>query len=617
MKNARGPGSGVRGRPGTATPLALYIDGPITMRCARLKSSPTRLRTPDSGLRTRAIALLLLAVGMSPAADVVCDGVLGNSGEQGPALVRFGEQNARGIGVVVDRFGSLWDRAGKGVLNRYAADGRLLGSYRIRTNENGNDQIALVGDTLVLLLGGRLHTLAVTAPAGSEATALKVEAKTLSFAAYKGRVALSQGDKIGWFDPATNAIEALVEMKDVDALEVGADGTVYARSKNNLHRVTGGGTTSATSGWPKAAPGERPQFLDGWWYGHAWHGTIRRADQNLDPNPGVVLGGASGSFIGHLDQNTELSNCRGMAKLWDGAFALSGIGGILQVASWDGATKQFTIVRRVGAVPSCRGLGLDRDGRVFHHTGVWQWHDGPDVPMKFQINPPEGLGQVVMLDDERMVVATNLWGKPAFIRGDLTIEAKTDRIEKDCALPKDTVGAALYKGDGGWTLLTVTPDGKANAFALDPEGRYRADRAAVSLSTAQPVKEWTSLAMMGDTLLAGADGQVINFARDGEGWKEAKRWNSWGDSAEQKFGVRIHISGDGTTLVVADRERHRVLGFAPEGGVPLWSFGAVDKAGTDLATMEHPETVAIRNARVVVYDAGNQRLLKLRLTNAR
>ncbi len=573
----------------------------------------TKPRTSHLAPRTSLSALLLFLAGIASSAEVVCDGVLGNSGEQGAALVRFGEQNARGIGVVVDRFGSLWDRAGKGVLNRYAADGRLLGAYRIPTGENGNDQIAIVGDTLVLLLGGRLHTLAATAPAGSEATATKVEAKALSFASYKNRVALLQGDKVVWFDPATSATEPIAEMKDIDAVEVGNDGVVYARSRNLLHRL-GSAPAGANSGWPKGSPGERPQNIDGWWYGHAWHGTIKRNDANLDPNPGVVLGGASGSFIGHLDQNSELSNARGMAKLWDGVFALSGIGGILQLASWDGATKQFTVVRRIGAVPTCRGLGLDRDGRVFHHTGVWQWHDGPDVPMKIQINAPDGLGQVVMLDDERMVAAAYVWGKPAFLRGDLTIEAKTDRIEKDCALPKDTAGAALYKGDGGWTLLTIQADGKANAFALDPEGRYRADRAAVTLSTAQPVKEWTSLAMAGDALLAGADGQVISFARDGDGWKETKRWNSWGGSAEQKFGARVHLSGDGKTLVVADRERHRVLGFAPEGGAPQWSFGAVDKAGTDLATMDHPETVAIRNGRVVVYDSGNQRLLKLRLT---
>jgi hypothetical protein len=555
---------------------------------------------------------------LASAADIVCDGVLGNSGEQGSSLVRFSDASARGIGVALDRFGSLWDRAGKGVLNRYAADGRLLDTYRISNGENGNDQISIVGDILVLLLGGRLHTLAITAPSGTEATALKIEAKCLSFAAYKNRVAVAQGDKLAWFDPATSAIETIADLKDCDAVEVGPDGTVYAKSRNQMHRFAGGATATAggntsTSGWPKDGPGERPQFIDGWWYGHAWHGTIRRADANFDPNPGVVLGGASGSFIGHLDQNSELSNSRGMAKLWDGVFALSGIGGVLQLGSWDGATKQFTIVRRIGAVPSCRGLGLDREGNIYHYSGIWRWQDGPDAPLRFQVTPQEGLGQVVMLDDHRMIAVATLWNKPSFIRGELTDEVKVDRIEKDCALPPGTVGAVVYKGGGGYTLLTVLPDGKSNAFALDPEGRYREDRAAVTLATAQPVKAWTSLAMSGDALLAAGDGQVISFARDGEGWKETKRWNSWGDAADQRFGARIHLSTDAGTLVVADRERQRVLGFALAGGAPQWSFGVIDKAGTDLTMVDHPETVAVRNGRVVVFDAGNQRLLKLRL----
>jgi hypothetical protein len=552
---------------------------------------------------------------MASSADVICDGVLGNSGEQGASLVRFGSEGARGIGTAVDRFGSLWDRAGKGVLNRYAADGRLLGSYRISRDENGSDQLALVGDTLVLLLGNRLYTLPVTAPSGAEAAALKVEAKAISFAPFKNRLAIAQGDSVAWCDPASGAVEKIADLKDIESVEVGGDGAVYAKSRNQMHRV--GVAAAANDGWPKAAPGERSQLLDGWWYGHAWHGTIRRADANLDPNPGVILGGASGHFIGHLDQNSELSNCRGMAKVWDGVFALSGIGGILQLASWDGATKQFSVVRRIGAVPACRGLGLDREGNVYHHTGVWQWHDGPDAPLRFQINTPDGLGQMVMLDDNRVVGVANLWGKPAFLRGELTGELKIDRIEKDCALAKETVGTAVYQGEGGWTLLTVVADGKATAFALDGEGRYRNDRGAVTLTTAQPVKEWTSLAMTGDTLLAGGDGHVIAFARDGEHWKEAKRWNSWGGSPEQKFGARIHLGTDGKTLVVADRERQRVLGFATTGGAPLWVFGSLDQAATDLTGVDHPETVTIRNGRVVVYDAGNQRVLKLRLTTGR
>ena len=67
-------------------------------------------------------------------AEVIpCDGILGNSGEQGASLVRFEGAVASGMGIVCDRYGSLWDRGGA-ALNRYAVDGRLLASYQLPGN---------------------------------------------------------------------------------------------------------------------------------------------------------------------------------------------------------------------------------------------------------------------------------------------------------------------------------------------------------------------------------------------------------------------------------------------------------------------------------------------------
>src|SRR4051812_41595275 len=101
--------------------------------------------TLDLTAIARRAALLLLAALAAQAESLTCVGVLGNSGEQGKALVRFGDKPARGIGVMCDRFGALWDRGGAGVLNRYAADGRLLGQYRIPDGTNNSDQLALAG----------------------------------------------------------------------------------------------------------------------------------------------------------------------------------------------------------------------------------------------------------------------------------------------------------------------------------------------------------------------------------------------------------------------------------------------------------------------------------------
>ena len=128
---------------------------------------------------TASWSALLAVAGMCScqAETLIADGVLGNSGEQGPSLVRFGSEPARGLGVVVDQAGSLWDRAGQGVLNRYAADGRLTGHYRIAQSTDGHDQLTVVGDLLVLQLGNHLFTLPLSAASGSEATALGTEVR--------------------------------------------------------------------------------------------------------------------------------------------------------------------------------------------------------------------------------------------------------------------------------------------------------------------------------------------------------------------------------------------------------------------------------------------------------
>ena len=57
----------------------------------------------------------ILACAPLAAVELVAEGVLGNSGGQGATLVRAGVEPARGLGPAVDRWGCLWDRAGKGV----------------------------------------------------------------------------------------------------------------------------------------------------------------------------------------------------------------------------------------------------------------------------------------------------------------------------------------------------------------------------------------------------------------------------------------------------------------------------------------------------------------------
>jgi len=543
---------------------------------------------------------------------LACEGVLGNSGEEGTTLVRFGPEPRRGMGVAADRLGSLWDRAGTGVLNRYALDGRLLASYRIPPGEDQNDRLTGVGDLVVARVAGRLFALPLDAPSGAEAKAVG-EAGCLSFGSFGGKVAVVQKGKLELLDPKTGDRRAVADVGEAQEVEIDPQGAVYVMKDWVIRKYVDG--REAGDGWPKKAPGERPQLLGGAWYGHAWHGTIRRFTAALEPDPGVVLGGASGSFIGHLDQNSELVNGRGMAQVRPDLYAVSGMGGVMHLLEWDGVKRQMRIVRRIGAVQNCRGLGLDRKGRVWCHAGSWRWEDGPDAPLDRGVNPPEhpGVAQVAMLPSDSICAPGLLWGKPAFYRGPLTEEVKCDRIDKGCALRKEVVASAAVQSKGRRVLLAVDAAGKGDSFLIGEDGAYQGEAGPLTLRAA-PAGEWTTLAPKDEgTLLGAAGGAVVELARDGNDWKEARRWSSWGPGPAEKFGGRVFIAADEGRLWAADAERHRVVCFDLGTGKPLGSFGTCDKAGADLSSLDRPQAIAARGRRAVVYDSGNQRLVKLSL----
>lgn len=544
---------------------------------------------------------------------LVNEGILGNSGEQGASLVRFGPDPRRGMGVAADPTGFLWDRAGSGVLNRYAPDGRLVASYRLPPDEDAGDKIASVGDLIVARVRGRIFTLPVSASPGTEAVPIG-EAASMSFGSFEGRVAVLHRGRVELLDPKTGDRKTVAEAGDAQEVEIDPAGAVYVMKDWVIRKFVGG--REVTEGWPRKAPGERPQFLEGAWYGHAWHGTIRRFTEGLEPDPGVVLGGASGSFIGHLDQNSELVNGRGMVRIRPHLYAVSGMGGVMHLLEWDGEKRQMRIVRRIGALQSCGGVGLDRQGRVWCHAGSWRWEDGPAAPLDKGVNPPEhpGVAQVTMLPGDAMCAPGFLWGKPAFYRGPLSDEVKCDRIEKGCALRRGTRGTASYQAKGRRRLLAVDASGQADSFFIGEDGAYQGEAGPVTLQLLSPAGGWTTLAMKDErTLLGAAGGAVIEMAPHGEGWKETRRWSSWGSGPAEKFGGWIFIAADEKFLWVSDTERHRVICFDLGTGKPRASFGAYDRAGADLASLDRPQAIAARGRRAVVYDAGNQRLVKLAL----
>lgn len=567
----------------------------------------------------RPLFSLLVAAGISVfvaslQADVItCDGILGNSGEQGASLVRFPGGGTGGLGIVCDRYGSLWDRGGSAV-NRYAVDGRLLASYQLPNvpADRNSDKLVLLGDTLVLRLGGQLYSLAIDAPSGSELQPMKIEADKLSFSAKDGWGLACQRTEVFLVNAAGQKQAVVTLKKNPEGVEFGLDGGVYVSLDGKLYRVVPEAAEGLELAGPQ--PGERPQFLNGFWYGSGWHSTLRRFDKNLQPSPGVVLGGNSGAFIGHVAEQSEVVNGRGLAQLRPDLFAISGFGGIIHLLEWKQAEKRFEPIRRIGSLPVCEALGLDREGRVWCVSGNWRWNDSPATPQHLGVPAPEKLFGLTVLDNDTLCGYGFMWGRPMVLSGKLDKEVRLGRIESQTALPKEAVAVAVTELNKRRAMLVLEASGQATAVNLNDDGVYHSDAGPVQLSTATPVKAWTSLAASGpDALLAAGDGFVIRFARDGQNWKEQRRWNSFGQDKGDTFGPAIWLAADSGRLWVCDKSRSRVFCFNQASEKMLAAFGAADSPGSELSQLNSPTVLAARGERAVVYDSGNQRLVKLRL----
>jgi hypothetical protein len=344
------------------------------------------------------------------------------------------------------------------------------------------------------------------------------------------------------------------------------------------------------------------------------HCTLRRFNSDLEPDPGVVLGGGSGAFIGRVDNNEEVGIPYGLVKIRDGLYAIGGASGLVHLIKWDKARLQFTIVRRIGALPSCYGLALSRQGDIWFNSGLWRWNDPPDAPQpQNQGIPGAIMGQAVMLPNDHFIAPTLRGNVPWVLGGDFTWHVVFDQLQETEPKTGFINGAAVYQDDKRATLLlALDKSGHSRSYQIDvSNGRAFAIRGEVTLETAGPVKEWTSLAMKdADTLLGAGDGFVIEMARDGTNWKETRRWNTVPDGA---LGGQIYLTADAGRLWISDTENHRILCFNLTDGTFIAAFGRKGEPGNDPAHLDSPRVIEARDNRAVVFDSGNQRLVKFEL----
>ena len=538
----------------------------------------------------------LIPTVLAPAAEIRCTGVLGNSGESGASLVHFGPNGGTrecpGIGVVYDRFGTLWSRGGERTLNRYAVDGRLLAQFKLPAGSAANDSIALDGDLLVLKLGTGVYTLPVTATRSVAPNNLKVIVTEMSFGAYDDCVAADDGADVFLLNVRTGQKQPVAKLADVSQLELGADGTVYAGDRAKMHKFFNAAEVNV-GGWPRRRRATARSFWAGIGLAALGTGPCGASTKTWSPIREWCSAGGRARSSGTLTRirkwgaprpghHPQRARCRQRHRRHHPS---------PRVAAEEDAVRHRPPHRLRTRLPRNRARP---PGNTWCSGGNWRWDDDPQAPLQNGIPAPEGagIGQPVMLDNDIMVAPCRRQGKTAFYHGNFEQEVKPELLDAAEGKQKDACGTALYR-DGSKTIILVTDAaGHGQTFRVSPEGRCEPESASAVLTTATLVKKWTTLGMKGsDTLIAAADGNVIEFSRGaGHDWSESHRWASWG-AAQPSVSARDHPRhGQRQTLGCRHARRHRVVVFSLLAAkpTPLATFGTEDHAGDDSKTLSSP-----------------------------
>ena len=583
---------------------------------------PASWRTGKSALlylETILIIFLLVVDSSGAAETIVFEGVLGNSGEKGDAIAKTSQKgNPRDtLGCVVDRAGTIWASAGTGRLNRYSLDGRLLASFKAPA-ANHKSAMTIVNDTIVMVgeKDFKLFKLEISSEPGSAAVPLNIKnVSEISFGSKDGKMAyVTEDNQLIQLDVKSGESKALGSIGEgrCNGVEMMPDGKIFLNMDGKMYAFENGKIMNEKKG--AAAPGGSPQYIDGFWYGQTWHGTIKKFQKDFESTPGVVYGGGSGSFIGKVRCNEELSSGKSLWKIGQNLFVTSGIGDIVFILEWDEAKKQFNEVRRIGALSWHKdGIFMDDEGDILVRNGRWHWGDRPDTPFyettSFRIN-----GQLALTPDKNIVGPGLVYETAiAWVRGKMDdVGAIQQRWIEKVTLPKEISGTvAYYAKDRKRCVLTINKNGEGILFYVD--GKWTpSEMKTVKLATSQTTMEWNNLAMPdSSSLIASADGNIIEFAPDGENWKETKRWNSWGDKPDQKFGKTLYISMNKNLLWVSDTDRHRVLCFKKDGNSLVGQFGKTDKAGSGMDELSKPTGISSNGNKAALIDSDNERVVKL------
>jgi hypothetical protein len=284
------------------------------------------------------------------------------------------------------------------------------------------------------------------------------------------------------------------------------------------------------------------------------------------------------------------------------------------LAVWDADQQSIHLRQRYGSLPAVSAVTLSPDGWVNISTeGIqfwWQFDDAANAPPRFA-NHSAACTPGVFQDEWVSALAKSVpvTSRPALGRG-------TAEPAYGNPVPFTAVGYAVDREPA-----------KPQAYATDgtTNGIWRAAMDARTWTPAGwkllmvaggSVDVTGDIAVLGGGRLAVADdGAVALLELDGDGLKLTQRLARWGNGDGDHFGGALRLAADGANLIVADTARQRVLWFDVRTLKLIAQAGQTDVAGTSVDAFDRPTAVATAGKRAIVYDAGNQRVVKLALVD--
>ena len=292
------------------------------------------------------------------------------------------------------------------------------------------------------------------------------------------------------------------------------------------------------------------------------------------------------------------------------------------LARWNPEEQRIELALRIGALGAVHSLNLSAEGWLSVATpGIqlwWRWSDGPANPPRFG-----NVGAALTSGIFNGETLTALAMPRGYDEGRTQVKITAARFSPTTARDSCTP-------DYGRSLPFFAPAGYA---ATEAGAAYASDRRTRTIWRTRtgglariPVADlWKPMSLSpelqspGEVValangdLAVADGAAVVILRpDGAQLSHVERFEACGPRPEDRFGPGLHLAGDGVNLVIADTSRHRIAWLDVQGR-RQGQFGETDTPGDDLAHVSAPTCAAVVHDRLVVYDSGNQRLLKLML----